>query len=166
VAIALSNLSEVPIMNTPTQATPQNRQNSGDTPLKTTTGKASIAFDYAEGGTIALHGNTGISSLLRLGAMVKTRQYQPELSGSATATDEKGREIVIRQLDGAAEMIVDSLGTVGKLLALTSEELNPGDVSSIGWLVCGLAELAEDVLFELSEVSYERERDQGARDGT
>ncbi len=47
-----------------------------------TPGKDSVRFDHAEGGTIEINETTGASSPLRLGAMVKTRRYRPEIGGS------------------------------------------------------------------------------------
>ncbi|CAG1023247.1 hypothetical protein MTYM_02300 [Methylococcales bacterium] len=45
-----------------------------------------------------------------------------------------------------------------ELLALASEELEPDDVANIGWLVCGLAELVQDVRHELGGIEIVRPR--------
>lgn len=153
-------------MKSPTQATTEIRQPSGEPTPPATINADSVRFDHAEGGMVALDGTTAISSLLKTGALVKTRRYRPEIGGSVTATDEGGLEIVAGRLDGAVDLIVDGLGSIGKLMALASEEMEPSDVANIGWLVCGLAELVQDARFEVGEIEYERERDNGARNGT
>jgi hypothetical protein len=149
-------------MNTPTQATPKIRPDSGEPSPKATTGHQSVRFDHADGGMVSLQASTDLSKLLTLGAMAKTRRYRPEMGGSATATDEAGREMLINHLDGAVGAILDGLGSVGKALALASDELPPGDVFNIGWLICGLSELAQDIRFELGEIEYEQRRGQSA----
>jgi hypothetical protein len=155
-------------MNTPTtgEIRPNSDQNpaSGDS-LPPTTGMDSVRFDHAEGGTVSISTGSSLSSLLTLGAMAKTRRYRPETGASATATDEAGREMLVNHLGGAVVAILDGLSSVGKALALASDELPPDDVFNIGWLVCGLAELAQDIRFERGEIQYEQGRGKGAESG-
>lgn len=62
-------------------ATAMQHPNTQNTP-KATPGRNSVRFGHAEGGAIAINGTTGITSLLRLGALVKTGRYRPEIGGS------------------------------------------------------------------------------------
>ena len=150
------------MLHTDTKVTGESCPNPNE---NTASARISLAFNHARGGRIEFDGTSEISYLLALWAMVKLRQYRRELGRSVTATDAQGREMLMSYLDGAAELIVGGIGAVGKLLALTSEELNPRDLPRIGWLVCGLAELAADARFAAGEARYEHECAQGAKDG-
>lgn len=146
--------------------TSENRQNSGENIPKATTGHDSVRLDHADSGTVVLNSTMSVSDLSVLGAMVKTRRHDKEIGGSVTATDDQGRKILCGSLHDAVASVLDGIGVVGKLLAMTANEAMQDDVSKVGWLICGLAELAHDIDFERGEVEYEavREKKAGGND--
>lgn len=146
-------------MKTPTQATPENRSNTDNTTqadsIKTTTGLNSVRFDHSKTGDLCLANSTALGNSLNLGAMAKTAKYNRVTGSTITATDEKGLNILDVQLRNGIESIFDGIEVVAKLLAFNCDDVSEGDISKIGWLITGLAELGRNMNFHSSEVESE-----------
>jgi len=165
-------------MKSPKQAMPKNRQNSGETPTNTatatetppkdkpeTTGLDNVRFDHAHNGTISLNGTTNLGCLLELGAITNTMKINYDKNGGKLeyATDDKGLEIVANNIHGGIESLFNGIAVIGKLLGYSSSEIGEDDISSVGWLLCGLAEIGEGLRMDLANIEYSKE--QGRKGG-
>lgn len=142
-------------MNPPTQATPEIRPNSGETPIQTT-GPKHVRFDHADGGIISFPSESSIACLFALGAMFKTRHYDPGKLTHVTPTDVEGRKLLITWANQALDSLQGSIGVIGKLMVYSADEMSPIEISETGWLLNGLADIAGQLRREIREVEYER----------
>ncbi len=146
-------------MKTPTQATPENRSNTDNTTqadlIKPTTGLDSIRNDLAEDGFISLSGNTPLSDLLKIGAIAYTTHHDFDTGRMETATDELGLNLMKEQLSTGITIILDGIGVVADLMSTNGNNISGNDVSKIGWLICGLAEMASDMHYHKNRFEHE-----------
>lgn len=156
-------------MKNTTQATPEIRPESGEAKPAwqqaetQSTSLDKVRFDYADSGSIDLSSSSSIGALLGIGAIIKTSKIT--INGDAVsleyATDEKGRELVGNYMHESIVHIFDGIQAVGKLLAISGEEASTKDLHSLGWLLCGLAELGRDLRHELANLEHSTQRGGG-----
>ncbi|QFY44636.1 hypothetical protein F6R98_20050 [Candidatus Methylospira mobilis] len=123
------------------------------------TSKDGIAFAYGE--PLRFNQSTGIGSLLDIGALLNTRRYDPATGKAYTATDREGLERLEYCGAEAVSSILMSLSAVGKAVGWASDNLDSADVSTIGWLITGLSDVALRVDEGLGDVRHEIQRDFG-----
>jgi len=123
-----------------------------------------IHFTHGEGRLLEFEGGaTHLARLLDLGAAFKTREQQG--STAVTQTDAQGLKTLVDTAEGITEQLTHATRTIGKVMALASDQLSPDDVHELGWLICGLGEIASAVEFARSELAYELQRDFGGAEG-
>jgi len=146
-------------------AKPESKPQAKPKPETETTGRDNIRFDHAHKGAISLKETTNLGCLLALGAITKTKKINYDKNGgpSEYATDDRGLELVSNNIDGAIESIFDGISVIGKLLVYSSSEIGEDDISSVGWLLCGLAEIGTDLRMDLANIEYAKE--QGRKGG-
>ena len=72
-----------------------------------------------------------------------------------TATDELGLNLMKEQLSTGITIILDGIGVVADLMSTNCNNLSGQDVSKIGWLICGLAEMASDMHYHKNRFEHE-----------
>ncbi|MFK5949323.1 MAG: hypothetical protein QM500_11215 [Methylococcales bacterium] len=101
-----------------------------------------IKFKHASDGVISIeNGTTQLSDLFTIGAVAIASKRNEKMGKIEYATDTEGLEIVSEKAEFAAVFLNNSIRSIGVLLANANDIEH--EISSIGWLITGLSELAE-----------------------
>ncbi len=112
-----------------------------------------IKFDHGEN-DLEFSTNTALPYSFELGALLYSR-HRDEQNQLKFATDNEG----LKRAESAASHLVDQLHLSTKLLSfllvyVDKNELTDGEIESIGWLMHGLAEMAELAKSAQDEMRY------------
>ena len=135
-------------MNSTKTTTPSNQ-------TKTTTGIHSVRFDLSQSGDLSLSSSTPLANILKLGAMAYTTKHNDVTGRMETATDELGLNLMKEQLTTGVGLILDGIGVVADLMSTNCDSVSGREVSTLGWLICGLAEMASDMEYHRNQAEFE-----------
>jgi hypothetical protein len=115
-----------------------------------------INFKHGENGGIDLYsGNTVFSNVLMLGALAHTREYDKSIFHKKYQTDIAGLEILSSKTHEAITVIADSVTALGEIMAYADlDNVDKGSLTTLGWLISGLSELQNQLIFENMEVTH------------
>ncbi|MFM8330882.1 MAG: hypothetical protein ACKN9T_04275 [Candidatus Methylumidiphilus sp.] len=147
-----------------TQATPEIRSNSNraaadvgipaqHTPETHHTAPRRVPFALSETGYLDLGSDTGLSALLEIGALLRTTRFDSK-HGPVPCTDRRGLAVVANAGDEILEALLGGLGVVGKLLVHASGDMSHVDLAQAGWLIAGLADIAQGIHQGVADVKY------------
>ncbi|MDP1664485.1 MAG: hypothetical protein Q8L79_05090 [Methylobacter sp.] len=131
-----------------------NRDNIMDTQAKTESNANHINFKHSENGGIDFNGNSVFSNVLMLGALAHTREYDKKTFHKKYQTDITGLEILRSRTHETITVIADSVVALGEIMAYADlENVGKSSLVTLGWLISGLAELQNQLIFENYEVT-------------
>lgn len=108
----------------------------------------SIYFPLAYGDKLTHEGRSdwcGLATVLTLDETAKLEQHGEE-HRFVFQTDAEGLAAAIRLGEHTAEALGSAVAVIGKLLVhVDHRELDPGDMGALGWLLCGLGDLSQQV---------------------
>jgi hypothetical protein len=129
----------------------------------------SIRFSGHHSGALEMgRGATPWGYLPAIFTLANTRQnYSTETCSEPFQTDTAGLDRLADMSESAEGAIADAIEVIGDLLAnCETEELDPGTVRSIGWLLSGLSELRGIVAFTRSDAAFQLTGDYAATGAT
>lgn len=115
-----------------------------------------INFKHGENGGIDLYnGNSVFSNVLMLGALAHTREYDKKTFHKKYQTDIAGLEILRSKTHETITVIAYSVTALGEIMAYADlDNVDKGSLATFGWLISGLAELQNQLIFENMEVTH------------
>lgn len=115
-----------------------------------------INFKHGENGRIGLYnGNSVFSNILMLGALAHTREYDKKTFHNKYQTDIAGLESLRSKTHETITVIADSVSALGEIMAYADlDNVDKGSLATFGWLISGLSELQNQLIFENIEVTH------------
>ncbi len=114
-----------------------------------------IKFEYGSGEMYRINSDsTALTQLFMLGALAHTskNEYENGKTKIQYATDEEGLKDSIETSSELLTMLHDSLAALGVLLVHVERVETEDYMASMGWLICGLSEICEQVAFNQVEM--------------
>ena len=124
----------------------------------------SIKTPITEHGELAMGGNTGLGSLMAIGAMYHTSVYDKDQAGCVIQTDAEGLSMLACDTDSAIDAICLTLEALGKLLAYSdTDEVGEHAFKNLGWMMVSFGEMGIQLqdARRLIEENIVRHREQG-----
>ena len=87
--------------------------------------------------------------------MAYTTKHNDVTGRMETATDELGLNLMKEQLTTGVGLILDGIGVVADLMSTNCDSVSGREVSTLGWLICGLTEMASDMEYHRNQAEFE-----------